>query len=108
MLRLRVRQTAAEIADHFGLDSQMDVAQEELAELIQAISKLRRAEKAGLDSSNKRVRYVEARCNVSEEMADVANMLLQLSHLLKNEDMVDFWLDQKLERTLFRIERGEV
>ena len=36
---------AREIANHYGLESQMSVAQEECAELIQAISKLRRAGK---------------------------------------------------------------
>lgn len=97
-----------EIADHFGLESQMDVAQEECAELVQAISKLRRARKAGLDTPEKRVRYIEARCNVSEEMADVANLLIQLTHLLHNAPTVEFWLDHKLERTLFRMEKGEV
>ncbi len=102
------KKTAAGIADHFGLESQMDVAQEELAELIQAISKLRRAGQAGLDTPEKRVRYIEARCNVSEEMADVANLLIQLTHLLRNEPTVEFWLEHKLGRTLFRMERGEI
>lgn len=97
-----------EIADHFGLESQMDVAQEECAELVQAISKLRRARKAGLDTPEKRVRYIEARGHVAEEMADVANLLIQLTHLLHNAPTVEFWLEQKLERTLFRMERGEV
>ena len=99
------RQRAERIADHYGLESQMSVAQEECAELIQAISKLRRAYKAGTDTPEKRLRCVVARGNVDEEMADVTNMLMQLTHLLNNDKMVDFWLDQKLERTLAEMQK---
>ena len=95
------------IADHYGLESQMSVAQEECAELIQAISKLRRAYKAGTDTPEKRLRCVAARGNVDEEMADVTNMLMQLTHLLNNAPMVEFWLNQKLERTLRDIREEE-
>jgi NTP pyrophosphatase (non-canonical NTP hydrolase) len=94
------RKRADTISDHYGLESQMSVAQEECAELIQAISKLRRAGAAGLDTAEKRIRYVEARSHLAEEMADVANLLMQLTHLLNNTPMVEFWLNQKLERTL--------
>ena len=97
-----------EIADHFGLESQMDVAQEECAELVQAISKLRRVMQTGLETSEQRVAYIAARGHVAEEMADVANLLIQLTHLLHNAPTVEFWLEQKLERTLFRMEKGEV
>ena len=97
-----------EIADHFGLESQMDVAQEECAELVQAISKLRRVMQTGLETTEQRVAYIAARGHVAEEMADVANLLIQLTHLLHNAPTVEFWLEQKLERTLFRMERGEV
>lgn len=41
-------------------------------------------------------------------MADVANLLIQLTHLLRNEPTVEFWLEHKLGRTLFRLEKGEV
>ena len=86
---------AKQIADHYGLDNQMSMAQEELAELVQAISKLRRA---GI-AEQKGIRFINARMHVSEEMADVLNMLLQLMHLLGNEELVKFWLQQKLDKT---------
>ena len=94
---------AKQIADHYGLASRMAIAQEECAELIQAISKVRRAEMAG----DYGVNYVVARTNLSEKMADVANLLMQLTHLLNNKPMVEFWLEQKLDRTLWDIRKEE-
>lgn len=91
------RYAAQEIADHYGLESQISIAQEECAELIQALSKLRRV---GLDGSNSPgVPYINARTHVAEEMADVQNLLYQLAHLLNCEDLMNFWLDQKLAKT---------
>lgn len=90
-----------QIANHFGIENQMSMLEEECAELIQAVSKLRRAgvsEKQGL-------KYIDARGHVTEEMADVLNLLIQMTHLLENGEMLLFWLDQKLNRTIQRIER---
>lgn len=97
-----------EIANHFGLESQMDVAQEECAELVQAISKLRRVMQTGLETSEQRVAYIAARGHVAEEMADVLNLLLQLAELLNNHETVRLWLNQKHERTLDKIAKGEL
>ena len=91
---------AAKIADHYGLESQISIAQEECSELIQALSKLRRYTPKPNGTLEEGIRYTEARCSVAEEMADVINLLLQLTHLLRNEAMVEFWLQFKLARTL--------
>lgn len=90
------------IADYFGLDSQMSMLEEECAELIQAISKLRRV---GTDE-RKGVAYIEARSHVAEEMADVLNLIYQMEYLLQGHNLTGFWLEQKLNRTLKRIEEG--
>ena len=96
------------IVTHLGLESQMDVAQEELAELIQAISKLRRVMQRGLDTPENRAKYIAARCHAAEEVADVMNLMLQLIILLRIDDITAFWLEQKLDRTLDKIEKGEL
>lgn len=90
-----------QIANYYGIENQMSMLEEECAELIQAVSKLRRAgvsEKQGL-------KYIDARGHVTEEMADVLNLLIQMTHLLENGEMLLFWLDQKLNRTIQRIEK---
>jgi NTP pyrophosphatase (non-canonical NTP hydrolase) len=94
---------AREIADHFGLDHQLSIAQEECAELIQAISKLRRAGTWPQETPEGRETYTKARYLVSEEMADVWNLLIQLSHLLENETIVAEYLKHKLARTMRKI-----
>jgi NTP pyrophosphatase (non-canonical NTP hydrolase) len=90
---------AEQIADHYGLDSQMSVAQEELAELIQSISKLRRSGVA----TQQRANFTREGMGVAEETADVLIMVLQLMHLLNNEDLVTVWMEQKLIRTRERM-----
>lgn len=82
------------IARHYGLESQLSIAQEELAELIQALSKLRRWGEHD----------AEAQRMVAEEMADVYNLLGQLRYLLRNSGEVGHWLEAKLNRTLEKIE----
>lgn len=93
-----------QIASHYGLKSQMSMAQEECAELIQAISKLSRAGEVFTDDPEQRLRSTNARYMVSEEMADVWNLLLQLEYLLGNEEIVAVYLQHKLGRTLRKIQ----
>lgn len=101
-----VKQTQA-IADHYGLANQMSIAQEECAELIQALSKLRRAGEWPTDSPERRVQYIAARNLVSEEMADVLNLISQLTYLLDNDAVVMNYLATKLSRTLRDIEEEQ-
>lgn len=61
------------IADHYGLDSQLNILQEELAELIQAVSKYRRGDPS----------------HIIEEIADVYIMLEQITYLLQKLTRVD-------------------
>ena len=71
-----------------GMNKQLDVAIEELSELIQAICKL------------KRYGYTDEECyfNLAEEMADVEIVLAELKLMFDNEDNVKEWKDYKLDR----------
>ena len=82
------------IADNYGLDSQLDILQEECAELIVAVSKFKR----GKDTAN-----------IIEEIADVEIMLDQIVYLLDKKNNVDvyafigLWIEKKIRRQLERM-----
>ena len=77
------------IADHYGINPQLDQMQEECAELIVAI--------------NKHKRYGKSE-QVIEEIADVELMLEQLKYLLNCDGEVQKIKKQKIERQLDRID----
>ncbi len=78
----------------YGSDAQAMVHAEECAELIQAISKMRRAKDAGKDDS-------EARYNLVEEMAD---MLICLSQMQAMYDIPDQAIQDMIYRKCARQE----
>lgn len=86
------------IADHYGLDSQLNILQEELSELIQAVSKFRRGDPS----------------HIIEEIADVYIMLEQVIFLLDKTTTVNvdyylsLWIEKKIRRQLKRIQEEEV
>ena len=84
------------IARHYGKEPQMGVAQEECAELIQAISKVRRKGET-----------VETLDNLVEEIADVSIMCAQLEELFGVRASVALRMHQKLDRQLERIAEGD-
>lgn len=91
-----------QICTHYGIDSQKGILTEECAELIQAVSKLTRAEQSG-----KVFDKTEAMLNLVEEMADVTIMIEQILHAYwKNagDAKLDYYIEQKLTRQLGRIE----
>ena len=82
-------------ADYYGLDRQMNILQEECAELIQAVSKVRRY---GLSREE----------NLIEEMADVEVMMDQIKILLNiPEDKIRDFKITKTERELKRIQQAK-
>lgn len=94
-----------EIADYYGLDAQSNQAIEEMAELIQALNKLRRAK--GVGQATVRTTPIAIK-QVIEEIADVEVMLDQLKHLLEIDPAVlESAKRYKLERTLSRIYSAE-
>ena len=84
------------IADHYPRSSQMGMAQEECAELIQAISKVRRL---GING--------ETLDHMAEEIADVRIMCAQLVAILGLNEAVSRNIDQKLDRQMKRIMEGD-
>ena len=84
------------IARHYGKEPQMGVAQEECAELIQAISKIRRKGET-----------VETLDNLVEEIADVSIMCAQLEELFGVRASIAWRMHQKLDRQLERIAEGD-
>ena len=84
------------IADHYPRSSQMGVAQEECAELIQAISKVRRL---GING--------ETLDHMAEEIADVRIMCAQLVAILGLNEAVSRNIDQKLDRQMKLIMEGD-
>ncbi len=87
-----------EIADHYGLDSQLSMMQEECAELIQAISKYRRTGDVQ---------------GVYEELADVHIMFDQLIYLLEEKtgddviSILSIEKAKKIQRQLGRMLKHE-
>ena len=84
------------IARHYGKEPQMGVTQEECAELIQAVSKVRRKGET-----------VETLDNLVEEIADVSIMCAQLEELFGVRASVAWHMHQKLDRQLERIAEGD-
>ena len=85
-----------EIAQYYGYESQTRQAIEELAELIQAISKhIRFFGNTRLSKSAP----CEERNRIIEEMADVAIMLIQLKELLGiTDDDINREMTRKVQR----------
>ncbi len=79
----------------YGTDSQIDMAIEEMSELIKALLKLRRY---GTSES-----WMEYQEDVYEEMADVKIMLRQLEMIYDCEWGVEQWIDRKVERQIERL-----
>ena len=91
-----VEAKAIQISTHYGKEAQMGIAQEECAELIQAISKVRRMGET-MDTLD----------HLAEEIADVNIMCKQLMHLFGLDWAVYWHVDNKLKRQLERIAEGD-
>lgn len=89
-------------AEHYGYEAQSNQLVEECAELIQAVSKYRRARGTEQETPLKEQVALD---NLIEEIADVEIMLEQIKHLLKipEEDLLAY-KQFKVNRTKERIE----
>lgn len=76
------------VAEHYGLEAQLEKAVEELAELIEAINGC----------------FLDGDHGIIAEMADVYNMLDQLCILTGEGDTVRQIAEQKMIRTIKRME----
>jgi len=80
----------------WGEEAQLDMVIEEMAELIQAISKFRRA--------RTQEKKAKAYIHMCEEIADVENMINQLRYMF-DADLIDKFKAEKLQRTMKRIRK---
>lgn len=87
------------IADHYGLNAQLNVATEELAELIQAIARFRRVDERDMLELARRKNLV------AEEIADVEVMLAQIKYLMKIDERVEAVAKYEIERQLKRMKK---
>ena len=81
---------------NYTSDTQLGVAQEECAELIQAISKVRRRGECPATMNH-----------LAEEIADVEIMCAQLTEIYDLAVDVKLFIDEKLDRQLERIRQGD-
>ena len=82
----------------YGSNPQIDVAIEEMSELIKALLKWRRAGGAGL---------TEARACIVDELADVRIMVRQMEILFQCEEEVERRIDFKVDRQRNRLKERE-
>ncbi|MBQ4558378.1 MAG: hypothetical protein IJA61_03270 [Clostridia bacterium] len=84
--------------DKFGINAQVLMAIEEMSELSNVLTKYLRFGEDSLDQ-----KYKE---NIIEELADVKNMIGQLSYYFGDNDVAKTQ-KEKLERTILRIKEKE-
>ena len=94
MTNLQIKKCAQIIAN-YGRHAQLDILQEECAELIQAISKIRRS------TPNAEEHFID-------EMADVSIMVYQMIADFDEDEKTSFYkkINEKLDRQLERISKG--
>ena len=96
-----------ETAKHYGYEAQSNQLVEECAELIQAVSKYRRAT-AGVGQPVAEDKKAIALENLIEEIADVEIMLEQIKYLLQiPEDELEAVKLYKVNRTRERMAHNE-
>ena len=91
------------IADRYGYDAQSRQCIEEMAELTQSINKFWRKQ---MDCGRKELSKVDRESkeykNLIEELADVQIMILQMQHLLDEEEAINDVINEKVNRQLNR------
>lgn len=84
------RNVCLEIADNYGMQSQIPIAIEEMSELTKELCKYIRGNDNEID--------------IAEEVADVKIMIEQIVYLFGIDDKVDKMIDYKLNRQLRRMD----
>lgn len=80
--------------EQFGSDHQLVVAQEELGELISAISRVKRQRPGAVE-------------NLVEELADVEVMVRQIALMFNAVAVVERIFDEKVDRLAERVAKGK-
>ena len=100
MNRAEITNTIQKIADRYGYEAQSNQLQEECAELIQAVNKLRRVNGNGQPCQKT---VFQAEHELIEELADVEIMIQQIVYLLDCEEVFEEFMKDKVHRTLIRM-----
>lgn len=82
-----------ELVDHYGIPAQLDIMQEECAELVKACSKVKRASGIGYITPTDPQQTMS---DLIEEMAHVKNTIMSTCYLLHLDEKL---LDQEIERS---------
>jgi len=93
------KQSIKEIAAHYGIDAQKEIAVEECAELIVAIKNNDRRAATGKEVAN-------SLAEIGSEIADVKIMCEQLAYLYGIEEVVNEQIEFKIARQFDRMEKG--
>ena len=92
------------IAEYYGLENQLYQLTEEMGELIQAISKLRRVNGKGAPVRGA-LSHSEALGNIIGEIEDVRICSDQIIYLLQAHEVAEDMRNYKLDRTIKDIEK---
>jgi NTP pyrophosphatase (non-canonical NTP hydrolase) len=95
-MKLKENEVCCLAIENYGEDMQKIIAMEECSELIKAISKLIR-----------KPLNPKAIDDLSEEIADVEIMILQLKMIYQIYDAVDIKREKKIQRLFNRISKGD-
>ena len=96
------------IAEVNGFDEASRQLFEEVGELIVAVNKYHREIKKPSHTPSDCIDKQYLSLQIMEEIADVTIMLEQIKHLLKLDDNdIELFIEQKLNRQLERIEKNE-
>ena len=100
-----------EAIDHYGEESQLDMAIEEMSELTKAICKHKRLDKEYIKGELFWTEYEpkaeKAIGNVAEEIADVYIMLEQLTMIFNCKERISAIAREKIRRLKARIDNGD-
>lgn len=86
--------------ERYGCTAQIDVAIEEMSELIKALLKQRRA-----DVIQDEDKLLKAEADIAEETADVYIMLAQLCMIFENGELVKSEIERKVARIAERLKK---
>lgn len=90
-------ETLEKAISRFGKNAQIDMAIEEMSELTKALLKERRvSKKHGFTAHPEMIEIAEE--NISEEMADVIIMMVQLQIIYNNNEKVSSFINRKVKR----------
>lgn len=103
-VKFGIQYNLVQIGANYGADYLLNLAQEECAELIQAISKLTRF----LQANEYQNKEADLKTHLYEEIADVEICIQMLKNRYKCDESVQNWKRKKVERWQKRIENMEV